>query len=78
MTAGESLQNNHHAKPTLPIHAHKPEEWDAGYSVVKLLDMVGLVTMPAGRRAAMYQPTKSGLAMEQQVEDPLGELAKTS
>lgn len=78
VSAGESLQNNHHAKPTLPIHAHRPDEWDAGYSVVKLLDMVGLVTMPAGRRAAMYQPKASKLALEGAIEDPLGELAKTS
>jgi stearoyl-CoA desaturase (delta-9 desaturase) len=78
LSAGESLQNNHHAKPTLPIHAHRPDEWDAGYSVVKILDWCGLVEMPAGRRATMYQPKDSKFAIESDIEDPLEELAKTS
>ena len=71
LTAGECLQNNHHAKPTLPIHAHKPDEWDAGYEVVRLLDWVGLVDMPAGRRAELYSPKVSKLARESVVEDPV-------
>jgi stearoyl-CoA desaturase (delta-9 desaturase) len=70
LTAGESLQNNHHAKPTLPIHAHRPDEWDAGFVVVRLLDRLRLVSMPAGRRAEMYSPKVSGLVKEHAIEDP--------
>jgi stearoyl-CoA desaturase (delta-9 desaturase) len=46
MSAGESLQNNHHARPTSPIHAFKPGERDFGWALVWVYKHLGLVTFP--------------------------------
>jgi stearoyl-CoA desaturase (delta-9 desaturase) len=47
MSAGESLQNNHHARPTSPIHAFKPGERDFGWALVWLYKQIGLATFPS-------------------------------
>jgi stearoyl-CoA desaturase (delta-9 desaturase) len=46
MSAGESLQNNHHARPTSPIHAFKTGERDFGYVLVWFYKQLGLATFP--------------------------------
>ncbi|HVY62487.1 MAG TPA: fatty acid desaturase, partial [Planctomycetota bacterium] len=46
MSAGESLQNNHHARPTSPIHAFKAGERDFGYALVWAYKALGLATLP--------------------------------
>lgn len=46
LSAGESLQNNHHARPTSATHAFKPGERDFGYVLVWLYEKLGLVTYP--------------------------------
>lgn len=46
VSAGESLQNNHHARPQSPTHAFKPHERDFGWWLVRLWAAAGLVTFP--------------------------------
>ena len=46
MSAGESLQNNHHARPQSPTHAFKPGERDFGWALVWVYKQLGLVTLP--------------------------------
>lgn len=45
LSAGESLQNNHHARPQSPTHAFKAGERDAGWLLVRLWQSLGLVTL---------------------------------
>lgn len=61
-SAGECLQNNHHAKPTLPIHAHRPGEWDAGFYMVGVLERLGIARLPHGKRAADFLPREAAPA----------------
>jgi stearoyl-CoA desaturase (delta-9 desaturase) len=46
VSAGESLQNNHHARPQSPTHAFKAGERDFGMFLVRFWQMLGLVTIP--------------------------------
>ncbi len=56
MSAGESLQNNHHARPTSPIHAFKAGERDFGWGLVWVYEKIGLVTFPAGKNVPTPVP----------------------
>jgi fatty-acid desaturase len=46
LSAGESLQNNHHARPTSATHAFKAGERDFGYILVWVYNKIGLATFP--------------------------------
>lgn len=49
LTAGECLQNNHHAQPRRASHAHLPHEWDPGYNILQVLVLIGLAKVPEQR-----------------------------
>jgi stearoyl-CoA desaturase (delta-9 desaturase) len=46
LTAGECLQNNHHASPRRASHAHLDTEWDPGFALVRLLAFLRIATVP--------------------------------
>ena len=46
LTAGEALQNNHHAKPSRASHAHLDHEWDPGFQIVRLLARLRIAHIP--------------------------------
>lgn len=46
LSAGESLQNNHHARPTSPTHAFRSGERDFGFGLVWLYAKLGIATFP--------------------------------
>ncbi|HTY77602.1 MAG TPA: fatty acid desaturase [Candidatus Bathyarchaeia archaeon] len=44
VTAGESLHNNHHARPRSAKTSMAPGEFDPGWSVIQFLQRIGMVT----------------------------------
>ncbi len=46
LTAGEALQNNHHAKPSRASHAHLDHEWDPGFQLLRFLERVRIAHIP--------------------------------
>ncbi|MCB9644415.1 MAG: fatty acid desaturase [Myxococcales bacterium] len=46
LTAGEALQNNHHAKPSRASHAHLSHEWDPGFQLLRFLERVHVAQIP--------------------------------
>ncbi|HAA54007.1 MAG TPA: hypothetical protein DCE42_04595 [Myxococcales bacterium] len=46
LTAGECLQNNHHAKPRFATHSHQKSEKDVGFVLVRMLETVGIAEVP--------------------------------
>lgn len=46
LTAGECLQNNHHASPRRASHAHLDTEWDPGFTLVRMLKFLHIVEVP--------------------------------
>jgi fatty-acid desaturase len=42
LSFGNSLHNNHHQRPRLPRLSHRPEEYDFGFAVIRLLKAAGL------------------------------------
>lgn len=63
LSGGESLQNNHHAKPSRASHAHRKGEIDIGFLAIRFLAFLRIASLPPRPALALEGEALEGAAL---------------